>query len=65
MDGIILFTMFSMGFALPAALGIAGIVAGIMVVGGIAYVNHLNKSIEEGKREFYEEFGYEMGESPE
>lgn len=64
MDGIIFFTIFSMGFALPVALGIFGIVTGILVVGGIAYCNHLEKSIEEGRREFREEFGYEMGESP-
>ena len=64
MDGIIFFTIFSMGIALPTALGIFGIVTGILLVGGIAYCKHLEKSIEEGRREFFEEFGYEMGESP-
>ena len=64
MDGLIFFTIFSMGFALPAALGIAGVVALIMVVGGIAYCKHLERSIEKGREEFREEFGYEMGESP-
>lgn len=64
MDGIILFTVFSMGIALPTALGIIGLMAGVIVIGGIAYCKHLDKSIEEGRREFREEFGYEMGESP-
>lgn len=64
MDGIILFTMFSAAFAMPAALGIIGLIAGVGVIGGIAYCKHLDKSIEKGRREFREEFGYEMGESP-
>ena len=64
MDGVILFTVFSMGIALPAMLGIAGIAVAVLMAGGIAYCKHLDKSIERGREEFREEFGYEMGESP-
>lgn len=64
MDGIIFFTIFSMGIALPVALGIFGIAAGVVFLACLAYCKHLQRSIEEGRREFREEFGYEMGESP-
>lgn len=64
MDGMIFFSIFSMGMVLPVALGIVGLVAAVTVFGGMAYCSHLNKSIEDGMREFREEFGYEMGESP-
>ena len=64
MDGVILFTVFSMGIAMPAMLGIAGIAVAVLMVGGIAYYKHLDRSIERGREEFREEFGYEMGESP-
>lgn len=64
MDGIIFFTIFSIGFALPVALGVFGIAAGIVFLACLAYCKRLEKSIEEGRREFFEEFGYEMGESP-
>lgn len=64
MDGVILFTVFSMGIAMPSMLGIAGIAVAVLMVGGIAYCKHLDKSIERGREEFREEFGYEMGESP-
>ena len=63
MDGIILFTVFSMGFALPAALGAFGIAAGIVFLGCLAYCKHLQKSIERDHAEFVAEFGYDTWES--
>lgn len=65
MDGIIFFTIFSMGFALPVAIGVFGIAALAVFVFCMAYCKYLERSIERGRREFREEFGYEMGESPE
>lgn len=63
MDGIVLFTVFSMGFALPVALGIFGIAAGIVFLACLAYCKRLQKSIEKDHAEFVAEFGYDTWES--
>ncbi len=65
MDGLILFTIFGMGFALPAAIGIFAAIVSVLALAGCVYYKYLERSMEKGRREFYEEFGYEMGESPE
>ena len=65
MDGIIFFTIFSMGIALPAAIGIFAVIVTVLALAGCVYYKMLERSMEKGRREFREEFGYEMGESPE
>ena len=64
MDGIILFSIFGMGYALPAAIGILAAIVSVLMLAGCVEYKLLERSMEKGRREFREEFGYEMGESP-
>jgi hypothetical protein len=64
MDGIVLFSMFGLGFALPAAIGIFAAIMSIVALAGCVEYKLLERSMEKGRKEFREEFGYEMGESP-
>lgn len=63
MDGIIFFTIFSMGFALPIAIGAFGIAAGIVFLACMAYVGYSQKRIERNHAKLVEELGYDTWES--